>query len=97
MPIQINEGWHKLQGLTDISWFSVSLALVTRLLLDLLESLQTLLFQQQYNSAVTLARLYGTESKVDPPVVTLQCISRWKPALPWRRWMRWGAARGPAS
>lgn len=51
MPIQINEDWHKLQGLTDVSWFSVSLGLVTRLLLDLLESLQALLFQQQYNSA----------------------------------------------
>lgn len=46
MPIQINEDWHKLQGLADVSWFNVRRGLVTRLLPDLLESLQALLFQQ---------------------------------------------------
>ena len=72
MPIQINKDWHKLQGLADVSWFNVRAALVTRVLPDLLESLQALLFQQvfplQFNSAATLAWLYGTESKKD------QCI-----------------------
>lgn len=72
MPIQINEDWHKLQGLADVSWFNVRRGLVTRLLPDLLESLQALLFQQtfplQFHSAATLAWLYGRESKED------QCI-----------------------
>lgn len=73
MPIQINKDWHKLQRLADVSWFNVRTGSVTRLLPDLLESLQALLFHQvfplQFNSAATLAWLYGIESKEDQRIL----------------------------
>lgn len=58
MPIQINEDWHKLQGLADVSWFNVRRGLVTRLLPDLLESLQALLFQQTFPYNFILQQLW---------------------------------------
>lgn len=59
MPV----GWHNLQELADVSWFSARTGSVTRLLADFLKSHQAPLCQQvfplHFNSVGTVAWIMG--------------------------------------